>query len=314
MGQRCRLVKKKADCHILIVGVVVDAHGNTVHDFDGKLFNPNLNWYQPLYSCVSAIEASIKRVQFKVNGTSALSNLIIQKVQSADGTTRTWGVENTGRSIYELDPLWGLVSADKTNISGISALRRSYLYLRAAGSSFIGSGGSTTVRDSIAGASAPSTQLDTVYGFVNRDPDLGGSITFPDYTGATTWSLFTNWSRLSRNTSTAGHIPNLIWTDLMANAVIGTKSLLSNSTRFQYKRPAAPYFQTVVYNWQYAGFALAFAVMYIMLLLWSLLLSATRECNFSMLRFFLNQSSAGRTMTTERFDATAEDDLAVTSI
>lgn len=292
---------------------MVDAHGKTVNSFAGNRLNPHHNWRQPLYSCVSAVRASIKTVQLRVNGTATLSNLVVDSVEPSNVTTPIWGVENTHRIIWQLDPLWGLISAEEASLPGVSPLRRSHLYLPASQSSVAGLGGSTGVNDAIAGASAHSVVFDTLYGYVNRDPERGGSMAIPDYTGATTWSLFTKWARLSRDTDTAGQISNLIWTDMMANAVVGTKSRLSNSRGLHYSRPAAQYFQAVAYDWRYASLALAFAAVYVMLLVWTILLYVTRACKFSMLRFFLDQTAAGRTMTTERFGAGVDEDLGSTN-
>ncbi|KAK4246331.1 hypothetical protein C7999DRAFT_33294 [Corynascus novoguineensis] len=70
------------------------------------------------------------------------------------------------------------------------------------------------------GVHFPGATLETLYYSV--DPGLDG---LPDYSGQTNLALKRRWKDLSRSADTVAKIPNLIWTDLAANAVVGTKGL-----------------------------------------------------------------------------------------
>jgi hypothetical protein len=93
-------------------------------------------WSKPVYSCASAVKATIKTVSFTYNGTQdLLTNLAIPDVQdknySSESDMPIWGVENTGNS-YEngvINLIWGLVSPVYENHPNVSTVQQSSLYL-----------------------------------------------------------------------------------------------------------------------------------------------------------------------------------------
>lgn len=154
--------------------------------------------------------------------------------------------------------------------------------------------------DAIAGAKLPISVLQNVYipGWVLGDSTIGIS---PDYSGENSFAMLEEWTRLSSNASTAGRIIDLMWTDMMANAIVGTKSTLPNANAESVLRSAVQYRPTVAYDWRYAMLAICFAALYLVILLASVALYLLKRANISGLRFMLNQTAAGRSMTTERF-------------
>lgn len=48
-----------------------------------------------------------------------------------------------------------------------------------------------------------------------------------DYSGICSYPMFLKWNRLSKTAETAPLLINLVWTDIMANYVMGARSQLS---------------------------------------------------------------------------------------
>jgi len=76
-------------------------------------FESGSQWSQPLYTCASALKATIKTVSLSYNGTdSSLENLAIANIKDkvyADGQELPlWGVENTESLTIDLNVIWGL--------------------------------------------------------------------------------------------------------------------------------------------------------------------------------------------------------------
>jgi hypothetical protein len=99
----------------------------------------------------------------------------------------------------------------------------------------------------------------------------------------------------------------------MANTVVSSKGILSRSGMFEPPATSAEvsasrYVMGVAYDWRFAGPALLFAFIYIALLLCSIVMLCTHRLSFAHLRFVLNHTSAGRAMTTERFEAETQAD------
>ena len=99
--------------------------------------------------------------------------------------------------------------------------------------------------------------------------------------------MYTKWAELGKNASSTAQIVNLIWMDLMANTIVGSNSMAKGgSARSSFVIPASEYAQTVVYDWRYAAVALAFAGVYLILVLLTILLYAIKACNIKSLNFY----------------------------
>lgn len=306
---------------VLGIGKMVDSAGKQLPD-DQYRMDPGTNWSQPLYACVSSIKASIKRVSFQLNGTASIPNLAITNVQSKEYDSDSmpiWGMENTGRRIDDMSALWGLVSEESSRLPGLSVVRKPEFYLPASPSSLYSA---MQAQDAVAGANVPLAPLGLIF-------TTGGTSDSPDYSGGTNWLLYTKWQELSARAESASKIVDLIWTDLVANALVSSKSVLSgraatnNSTPAVRRRdvpeqsmlvPAVRYSASIGYDWNYAIPALVFLAMYIGLFALSLLMFCTRGLDLGILRFVLNQTSPGRAITTERYQASSDVDFARTSV
>jgi len=148
------------------------------------------------------------------------------------------------------------------------------------------------------------------------------------YTGDHSLSLYQKWQNLSATALTAAKIPNLIWTDIMANAIIGTRSRISDDSlpnniqprlharndepeHKVAKRDVLPistgsfpvhlYRSQVTYRWVYAIPAiLSLALVASILLIIVYLTVVGKIASPRMLRFYLHWTSAGRLLAVTR--------------
>jgi hypothetical protein len=253
-----------------------------------------------LFSCATALRASVKRITFNSNRTSVLSNLNITNIEAisyaSNDTTPIWAVEKPSLTISNINPFWGIVSDKYASSASLMTIQKESFYLPASSSSICG----MFPIDSSAGADAPGGVLGAVYS--------SSSVSMPDYSGTTNWALFLKWQSLSRNASTAGSIINLMWTDLMANAVVGAKGLFSDTNATAQEKEtssttavATPLKDAIYYNFVYAIPAFVYLALYGTMLFFAFLLLVLGRVRIGMLRAFLNHTSAGRAAIMERY-------------
>jgi hypothetical protein len=94
----------------------------------------------------------------------------------------------------------------------------------------------------------------------------------------------------------------------MANTVTSSKNVLSKPYGSEAPATSAKctvghYVHGVGYDWRFGVPAFLLGIVYIWLITWFSVVLCTKRFSFASLRFFLNQTSAGRAMTTERFNA-----------
>lgn len=287
-----------------IAALQLDENGQTTPISIRNPTESATRWSQPFFSCASAIKASVKTVSFEISDEAVLANLKIRDVRPSNATNLTWAIENTGWDVMDINPLWGLVSEEAASHRGLSVFNTPEIYLPAGRSG--ADQGSLDSNDATAGISAPLAALANVYTLSSLEGFVSGVGSGPLYRGNYNWPLLLEWSRLSQNASTAGRIIDLIWTDLMANLVVGTKGPLYPNGAL---RPAAQHIAIVAYDWRYAALSLLFAGLYLAMLIATLLCYLFKQCTLENLRFMLNQTAAGRSVTTERYQAKSGVDL-----
>ncbi len=233
---------------------------------------------QPAYTCASSVKAMIKTVEFTFNGTSGLSNLMVSSITDKNYTNMEeeplWGVENVdplkNLNISDINLLWGLISDNFENDTEISTFRGREFYLPVA---YAGSDISA-LKDSLAVASVFTAAWNTLYTSAAwiAGVSFGG---LPSYSGDIQYSLFQKWRKLSNTTDGAATILNLIWTDLVASAVVGTTTGFENSSDTQGsgvlgQRQVYEHHSVVVYG------NILFAIpAFLVLCLWAVLLIIT---------------------------------------
>ncbi|KFY47704.1 hypothetical protein V496_10496 [Pseudogymnoascus sp. VKM F-4515 (FW-2607)] len=197
------------------------------------VFDPRSSWSTPIYSCATAIKATIRTTSFQYNGTT-LSSLTINETHSKSypelSNLPLWGVENLEPplTMENTPPLWGILGQANSTLRStpynISTIAKESLYLPGyLDWGFLRSTRTVSVKS---GQYLPGTEF---YAQALRN---ALSITTPggiawngaaDFSGLTSLALFAKWQKLSRTPADATKIINLVWTDLSANTVVGTK-------------------------------------------------------------------------------------------
>ncbi|KKZ63673.1 hypothetical protein EMCG_01980 [[Emmonsia] crescens] len=216
--------------NITNIGVVCGIAFGAARRGDGSrslVFEPGTNWTVPLYSCASAARALIKTVDFRFNGTDGLKSLSVrgirEKTYAGDDDKPLWGVEHSEKILDEVLPLWGLVSDEHKGRKDMSVLQKESLWLPG----YAGRVGTSPIGYSnLPGMYFHTGGFEAAYD-INTSPYSGLS----DYSGATNIAMYSKWQEWSDKASTTAKIINLVWTDVAANAVIGTKGWIPRQGR-----------------------------------------------------------------------------------
>ncbi|GMF67465.1 unnamed protein product [Aspergillus oryzae] len=259
-------------------------------------------WQIPIYSCATAAKALIKTVRFRYDGSGSLGGLRVvdmtEKTYQTEDENPLWGVENTSIRLDVAQPLWGIVSKEYQNRSDISVIRKESLWLPGFGDTTL----SLPVNGllNLPGASFHLSSFAYLY-------SLSSSITnsVSDYTGETSSALYSKWRGYSTQADTTSTIINLIWTDIVANAVVGTRGWLSPqgipvgsaNVSGQVEVPVTEYRKTIQYRVPF-GIPAFFALFWILLsMVTVMILLLCGKARPSLVRRYLNHTSVGRTMT-----------------
>ncbi|KAF2124563.1 hypothetical protein P153DRAFT_350725 [Dothidotthia symphoricarpi CBS 119687] len=263
------------------------------------LFDPGSRWTVPMYSCISTAKAIIKTTSFRFNGSNKLSDLeivsITDKVYLNNESKPLWGVENTNMSIRDGGALWGLVSPESAAQLKLSTVRKESLYLprRNAVMGF----------QNMPGLDFASLALEMTYetGFHSTNP--------VDYSGKSNLAMYQRWQELSRKPETSAQILNLIWTNIAANMVLGTRGLHNEdaskkkrdgTSKNDAKRPTVTmYTRRVKYRYVYgipAFLALFLLAVTTVSTIFFMFFGSGRPSN---MRTFLQHTSAGRFLTSQ---------------
>ena len=265
------------------------------------LFDPGSSWTLPMFSCISTVKASIKTVSFRFNGTDTLSGLSVTnltpKAYPDEASKPLWGVENSGDDLSDVKPLWGLVSPSAAKRLNLSTVRSERLYIPGYTLGDL----SNNEGQNLPAVDFPAMALGKVYAVGSSER---GNI---DYSGSTNLAMYRLWQDLSRDAATAYKIPNLIWTDIAANLVLGTRGLAGNNDAGLEKRDGGntradaasmplvtTYERRIRYRYVYgipAFLALALASL---ILVSSFLLAVLGPARLGYLRVVLEETSAGR--------------------
>ncbi|KAL3441667.1 hypothetical protein BJX65DRAFT_299571 [Aspergillus insuetus] len=245
------------------------------------LHTPNSAWSIPMYSCAMAVEATIKTVTFSFHTTDDLTGLSVLNITDKDYDTDAeyplWAVEilsvDMGR--FWMRPLWGLVSREAAANFSTEQLKTvqkpSFLLPR---SSMLPRGSSVVPQDT---QNLPGVE------FPNAGMAYGKS-GLMDYTGEGNLALSRRWNMLSRSADSMARVMNLVWTDYVSNAVVGTKgSPQESGAAIQY----------------HLAYAIPAVVMLAILALTSFLALVAfllGRATVSKMKRYLNATSAGRIM------------------
>ncbi|KAJ3558936.1 hypothetical protein NP233_g11390 [Leucocoprinus birnbaumii] len=246
---------------------------------DLRIFNKGSRWSQSIHACSSATRASVRTVTFNTNSTDNLQG--VQITRPTTGLDVLWATENVDFIIADIDLLWGRVDDQYENDPSLSTIRANEFYLLAGAASIW-----NTFPDGQP-SSAHARIWAQMYDPLGLSQGVDGKYV-TDYSGKADFSIKAKMQSLVALNPTVGNaqIRNLVWTDMMANNVIGTQR---NGMLW-----AADHLRTLQYDLKYAipGFLL--------LLIWlpsfsgALFLLVTRSMTFRRMRAVLNHTSVGR--------------------
>jgi hypothetical protein len=230
---------------------------------------------------------------------------VTEKTYSNTSSMPIWGVEDSGITYRDITPLWGLLSPAFAKKSNISTIRKESLWLPGYTDPF-----GVSVVDSemnIPGASFYSTIMRYIY------TDLLSSTTYGsqeahDYSGKGQFALYQRWLQLGQTATGSADIINLIWTDMAANAVVGTRGWSSkgqDSTTPRSQGLSSPHeAPNVTLLQRITKYQIIYAIPAMLLLLLTLIVSITtaillvlRRTGLNRMRWFLNRTSLGRNLT-----------------
>lgn len=270
------------------------------------IFDAGSQWSQNLYACASAVKATIKTVSFVYNGTEGLlSSLTITDIQDKvypdNSSMPLWGVENTGNAyeMMDLNLIWGLVSNSYENNPNVSTVRQSSLYLPGWFNPALQGGPTLGDFENLPGSDFSVAALSTAYDVCT--PGTCTSSVVVDYSGESNVAMWARWQNLTQSAETASLIPNLIWTDTAASAIVGTKGVLGpGNTAQQNLVPllVTPTVSKIQYHYPFAIPALLTALMLVLISLIALATMCFSGAGIGRMRLHLQQLSPGRIYTT----------------
>lgn len=284
-----------------------------------------------MYSCATAIKATIRTVTFQYNGTGiAALNITsaIPKVYSDSSSLPLWGVETLPDDIdlAQAQPLWGILgTANSTgadlpppSTDNISTVAQESLYLPG----FMNEDyeimyGASTVPGGTAASVNTGQNLPGV-DFYSRS--LWATLNVPgpcsndywggaDYSGRSSLALFARWQRIltAGGAASAGSIIDLIWTDAAANAVLGTRGwglsarswgegggAVSAEEDEDVQVPIIVYTRVIRYRLPFAVPAMVVLGAVVVVLTVLVVLVLVRRTGTGRMRRFLEDTSAGR--------------------
>ena len=257
---------------------------------------PGSRWSVSLYSCASAVKASIKTVDFLFNGTSGLKGLKVvgtrDKVYDRSTLEPTWAVENLELPLEAVQPLWGLVAPGAKEARNTSTLRAKTLWLPGAINTTFSTAAFSQQYQNLPGVDFPPYAMGRAYSI--GVPEFGET----DYSGTSNLAMYIEWQECSNSSETAARILNLVWTDVAANAVTGTKGL-SNLVggKDMVSFPAQAYVRRVRYRAPFMIPAIVVIIFSVSISLAVLILWITGQFEISSMRRFLQHTSTGRILT-----------------
>lgn len=240
---------------------------------DPRLPGDNTTWTQTIHVCAAATRARMQRIEFSFNGTSTLDSLHITRRNT--NTPVLWAVDNTNLTLASISLFWGRVADSYENDTSLSTIRSEMFYLPASFWGGANDGNPSTMPTALLRSALTSLTLND------------GT----DYSAISNYALLVKWQSLIDDDPINGptQIINMIWTDMMANNLVGT----SSTTTLR----AAPYVPSVDYDYRYGIPALLLVCIWLPLFLVASFILLSRGLKISYLRHLLNQTSIGRVLT-----------------
>ncbi|KAK3902365.1 hypothetical protein C8A05DRAFT_33927, partial [Staphylotrichum tortipilum] len=190
---------------------------------------PGSHWSVPVYSCAASVRATVRTVHFAHNGTGLAGLSVVSTDRLA--TSPTWAVETIDPATTKLitaQPYWGLSPAavPRELVGNFSAVRQDSLNLPGLllpTSILLTSNDYFPIKP---GQNLPALDfypqaLQNAFSIAR--PGAPGYEGYADYSGMTALAMYSKWRGLSGDAAGAAQIVKLVWTDIAANSVVGTK-------------------------------------------------------------------------------------------
>ncbi|EXK29547.1 hypothetical protein FOXG_11880 [Fusarium oxysporum f. sp. lycopersici 4287] len=275
---------------------------NRVDDGPPNLFEDGSKWSSPLYTCASAVKATIKAVTFFHNGTSdSVERLTIKEVKEKEyknvDDMPLWGVEDSSLGLAQFQPIWGIVDPAFKDLRNISTLRAPSLYmLGSSQENLFGTSGFNPgfSEMNIPGSIVPISALATIVN--SRD----SSEPVIDFTAQRSMSLWLKWKRLSSSEDSMPMVFKLLWNDLAASALVGSKGVLGarNEDPDQAARvEVIPSVRKIKYHWVFGIPAFILILVIGLITIGVTAMAVVGKSSPDLLRHRLKQVSIGRLLT-----------------
>ncbi|KAL4861593.1 hypothetical protein BDV12DRAFT_203859 [Aspergillus spectabilis] len=273
------------------------------------LHTPNSAWSIPMYSCAMAIAATIKTVTFSFNTTDGLTGLTVLNITDKTYATGTdqpiWAVESLSVDMgqFWMRPLWGLVSAEAAahySPEQLKTIQKPSLLLPRSKMLPRGNGVVPQDTQNLPGVEFPNAGMDAVAGMAY------GTSGLIDYTGEGNLALSRRWNVLLRSADSMARVMDLVWTDYVANAVVGTKgspqesgnsgSGSSSSSSAVPRRDVTTYRTAIQYHLPYAIPAVIMLAILALTSFLALVAFLLGRATLAKMKRYLNATSTGRIM------------------
>ncbi|KAK5087844.1 hypothetical protein LTR05_002059 [Lithohypha guttulata] len=276
----------------------------------------NSTWERPIYICSGATKAKVKTVTFRYNSTidTSLAGLYVKYIKDKTYTDSdpapTWGLETPDPkfNISDINPLWGIIDSARKKAPNLTTLQAPSFYIPHSAESAVD--GMLFDLWYTRGDNVP---------MIRTPPDLWSATLYsssngPDYSGKDNQDLQQLWTALSRNSTGIEKMLRLIWVDLAANYLVGTKghhttkhrqpvSYSANSKRQASSRqsgqatfPVHVLEHHIRYHWVYAIPALVCVSIVVAILLFALVSMMCGRGTITRLKYYLYAITSGRVM------------------
>ncbi|KAK7055345.1 hypothetical protein R3P38DRAFT_2846513 [Favolaschia claudopus] len=240
---------------------------------DPLLPGDNSTWSQRMFSCASGTRARMQRITFGFNGTMDLGSLVISR--SNIDSPVLWATENTGMNISNVDMIWGRVADSLQDDPSLQTIRSDVFYVPAGSADVWGvtTGGLPSVLPALAW---------------NSIAKLMSNKNLVDYSGASNYGLLRKFQQLILQDpgNGAAQIQKLMWTDIMANTLVGTDS---RTTLMIGENISA-----VSYDLRYAIPAFLLLLLWLPIFASAIFVLITGMLQVSYLRFLITHTGPGR--------------------
>ncbi|PGH01330.1 hypothetical protein AJ80_09020 [Polytolypa hystricis UAMH7299] len=268
------------------------------------VLEPWSNWTQKMFACASATRASVKTIRFTIKNTTDLTDLSVVSVKDktypSDTDMPLWAIEKSNLTFSDYSPLWGIVDNRHEDSSNLHTRRKRDLWLPGGNNYKYGRLLSQTLDALPAGAHLAA--LASAYGVDAMDGGLTSG-----YSGKNDFALNVKWRDLTWSADSTPNIINLIWTDIMANFIVGTKSRLNASPSNDLRKrdtSSAPNAakgsaqlleRRIVYDMRYAIPGIILLALWVVFIIIAIAFSF--RISISGLKQFINQLAPGRLAT-----------------